>query len=122
MLAIIPNIINNVIDKISNFEVKIMSNVLSKQESEFINALKLNEKSKNTVDKYARDIKDFILWCEGNGISATSLEKIDKEILIKYKLYLKDKYNKVSTVNSKISSINAFLEFQNLQNLKNKNY
>lgn len=86
-----------------------MSNVLSKQESEFINALTLNEKSKNTVDKYVRDIKDFILWSEGNGISATSLEKIDKEILIKYKLYLKDKYNKVSTVNSKISSINAFL-------------
>lgn len=97
-----------------------MSIVLSKQESEFINALTLNEKSKNTVDKYARDIKDFILWSEGLGISATSLEKIDKEILIKYKLHLKDKYNKVSTVNSKISSINAFLEFSNLQNLKIK--
>lgn len=80
----------------------------------------MNEKSKNTVDKYARDIKDFILWSEGSGISATSLEKIDKEILIKYKLYLKDKYNKVSTVNSKISSINAFLDFLNLQNLKIK--
>ena len=97
-----------------------MSNVLSKQELEFINALTLNEKSKNTVDKYARDIKDFILWSEGNGTSAFSLEIIDKEILIKYKLYLKDKYSKVSTVNSKISSINTFLEFSNLQNLKIK--
>ena len=49
----------------------------------------MNEKSKNTVDKYARDIKDIILWSEESGISATSLEKIDKEILIKYKLFLK---------------------------------
>lgn len=57
-----------------------MSNVLSKRESEFINALTLNEKSKNTVDKYARDIKDFILWSEGMGISTTSIEKIDKEM------------------------------------------
>ena len=118
ILAIILNIINNVIGKILNFEVKIMRNVLSKKESEFITSLTLNEKSKNTIEKYARDIRDFILWCEENGIGAVFLEKLDKEVLIKYKLYMKNKYDKVSTINSKISSINAFLDYSNMQNLK----
>lgn len=97
-----------------------MNKVLSEMEEEFIKTLTLNEKSKNTVDKYSRDIKSLINWCNENDLKIKSVENIDKEFLINYKKYLKDKYNKVSTVNSKISSINAFLEYSNLQNLKIK--
>lgn len=97
-----------------------MNKELSKIKMKFIRSLTLNEKSKNTIEKYARDINDFILWCEENGVSTLSLEKIDKEVLIKYKSYMKDKYSKISTINSKISSINVFLEYSNMKNLKIK--
>lgn len=97
-----------------------MNKALSEMEEEFIKTLTLNEKSKNTVEKYARDIKSFIEWCDENDLKIKSIENIDKELLINYKKYLKCKYIKISTVNSKISSINAFLEYVNLQNLKIK--
>lgn len=97
-----------------------MNEELKEKMAKFIKSLTLNEKSKNTIEKYERDIRDFILWCEKNNYKIIDLEKIDKEVLIKYKTNMKDKYSKVSTINSKISSINAFLEYSNLQNLKIK--
>lgn len=94
-----------------------MKNELGKTKLEFITFLTLNEKSKNTIDKYSRDIRDFILWIEKECKNITSIEQLNKEILLKYKLYIKNNYDKVSTINSKISAINAFLIFIKKQEL-----
>lgn len=60
------------------------------------------EKSENTVQKYMRDVKKFILYLNG--------EAVRKETVLAYKEYLKDQYSVVSA-NSMIASLNSFLKF-----------
>ena len=70
--------------------------------------LYLEEKSENTVKKYIRDVNTFIGFL---GIENISFDKsINKVLVMKYKAYLKERYNIVSA-NSMIASINAFLKF-----------
>lgn len=92
----------------------------------FENYLKDNEKSQNTIRKYVRDLKQFYEWitnicmdeanckgelCEPNCRSEHCEPVLNKYLLLEYKEYLNITYNKISTINSKISSLNSYLKY-----------
>lgn len=63
------------------------------------------ELSKNTIIKYLRDVKNFLIYAGDQELS--------QELLIRYKAELLAKF-KISTVNNKITIINNFLMFMKL--------
>ena len=65
--------------------------------------LYLDEKSKNTIDKYMRDIRRFRDFA-GN-------REIDKRIVKEYKSLLHERYQ-VTSANSMVASINSYLRFE----------
>lgn len=74
-----------------------------KQISDFKAFLQEDEKSGATLEKYIRDIcrfADFVLE-----------RKISKQTVLEYKSFLKERYA-VSSANSMIASLNAFLRFE----------
>jgi site-specific recombinase XerD len=75
--------------------------------------LKEEEKADNTIDKYVRDISEFYEWYGENDI-------VTKDVLLAYKEYLKRIKLKVSTINSKISSLNAYFTYTENESLKLK--
>ncbi len=77
----------------------------------FCLVLQEEERSKNTIDKYLRDIRKFLEFNESKIIK--------KETIIFYKEYLIEKYSPRS-VNSIIAAINKFLDYINLADLKIK--
>ncbi|MBS5065621.1 MAG: tyrosine-type recombinase/integrase [Hungatella hathewayi] len=67
--------------------------------------LKEEERSRATVEKYARDVrkfKDYLHRCGGEGL--------DKESVLEYKQYLREHY-KTTSVNSMLAAVNSFLEY-----------
>lgn len=75
--------------------------------------LKEEEKAENTIDKYLRDINEFYEWYDKDGV-------VTKDVLLDYKEHLKKSKLKVSTINSKISSLNAFFTYTENETLKLK--
>ena len=75
--------------------------------------LKEDEKAENTINKYLRDIKEFYEW-NGNSNDVT------KDDLLDYKEHLKKSKLKVSSINSKISSLNAYFTYTENESLKLK--
>ncbi len=70
------------------------------------------EKSKNTIDKYLRDIRSFFEW--------VGERELCKQMVLAYKeQMLADGYAPRS-VNSKLSSLNSLFEFCHLYHLKVK--
>ena len=65
--------------------------------------LQLDEKSKNTIDKYVRDVKAF-----GRFIGE---QTITKELVISFKEKLLSEDYAVRSINSMIASLNSFLSF-----------
>lgn len=61
------------------------------------------EKSDNTVSKYLHDIRVFFEYAEGRDIN--------KALVIAYKTFLAEHYA-ISSANSMIAALNAFLRFQ----------
>lgn len=74
--------------------------------------LRLEEKSKNTIEKYIRDVTAFWAFIGGRDVT--------KEIAIEYKEKLLSDNYAVNSINSMIASINSFMEFIGLGNLKIK--
>ena len=74
--------------------------------------LRLEEKSKNTIEKYIRDVKAFWAFIGSRDVT--------KEVAIKYKEKLLSDNYAVNSINSMIASINSFMEFIGLGNLKIK--
>lgn len=70
-----------------------------------------NEKSKNTLDKYVRDVKKFALFVQGRSVT--------KSDTLEYKQSLMESYSPAS-VNSVISSLNRFFDFVGETELKLK--
>ena len=70
---------------------------------EYAEHLRMEEKSKNTIDKYVRDIKAFYAFIVENPIS--------KEFALDYKEYLLEKNYAVRSINSIIASMNSFFAF-----------
>ena len=71
------------------------------------------ERSKNTIDKYVKDIKKFFDWYGSD-------EVVSKEVLLEYKKYLLKSNYKITTINSKISSLNSYFTFIENESLKMK--
>ena len=66
-----------------------------------------NEKSKNTIESYIRDVKQFLFW------NKEEVNNIDKSLIKEYTKYLQDKNLAIKTVNRKLVSVNQFIEFIN---------
>ena len=75
--------------------------------------LKEEEKAENTIVKYLRDIKVFYDWYSDSN-------DVTKDDLLDYKEYLKKSKLKISSINSKISSLNAYFTYTENETLKIK--
>ena len=80
-------------------EIKINAAVLDS----FRKYLQLAEKSRNTIDKYIRDVKAFGDFIQGESIS--------KELAIAFKEKLLSEDYAVRSINSMIASLNSFFTF-----------
>ena len=76
----------------------------------FREAMEEREKSPATIQKYLRDLGHFRLWLNSGGITNDTDPVISKDRVREYKQFLKDRY-KISTANSRISALNAFLKY-----------
>ena len=81
--------------------------------------LKEEEKAENTINKYSHDIKEFYNWFKLVGAKLDE-PRITKETLLDYKEYLKKSKLKVSSINSKISSLNSYFTYTENESLKLK--
>ena len=70
------------------------------------------EKSESTVSKYIRDVTAYIAWLDGREMS--------KELTVKYKEELKEKYE-LSSVNTILSSLNSYFDWIGHPEYKTKN-
>ena len=69
---------------------------------DFVNYLRSDEKSDNTIEKYLRDVRAFTVFAEAR--------KINKAIVMEFKASLVENYE-VTSANSMIAAVNAFLRF-----------
>ena len=69
---------------------------------DFENYLRSDEKSDNTIEKYIRDVRAFSVFAEVRDIS--------KSVVMEFKASLVENYE-VTSVNSMIAAVNAFLRF-----------
>lgn len=69
----------------------------------FINHLHLEEKSANTIEKYARDVNTFVAYLNGNVVS--------KNLVIEYKQKLIVDGYAVSSINSMLAAINSLFDY-----------
>lgn len=69
----------------------------------FEKSLQEAEKSPITIEKYMRDVYKFMRFMEG--------KKVTKELVIAYKQKLVESKYAVTSINSMLASINAFLKF-----------
>jgi len=69
---------------------------------DFENHLRSNEKSEHTIEKYLRDVKAFHVFTEAREISKT--------LVMEFKASLANNYE-ITSVNSMIAAVNAFLRF-----------
>ena len=79
----------------------------------FSQHLEHDEKSQATIDKYHRDVMAF--W------AVVGSEPLTKEIVMAYKKHLIEQSYAVSSINSMLASVNAFLEYLDLREYKVKN-
>ena len=69
----------------------------------FINHLHLEEKSANTIEKYARDVNTFATFLNGKAVC--------KEIVIEYKQILIADGYAVSSINSMLAALNSLFDY-----------
>ena len=69
----------------------------------FINHLHLEEKSANTIEKYARDVNAFAVYLNGNVVS--------KDLVIEYKQKLIADGYAVSSINSMLAAVNSLFDY-----------
>ena len=79
----------------------------------FSQHLEHDEKSQATIDKYHRDVMAF--W------AVVGSEPLTKERVMAYKKHLIEQSYAVSSINSMLASVNAFLEYLDLREYKVKN-
>lgn len=81
------------------------------QLDKFILYLQELEKSNLTIESYSTDVKLFLNYLESKNIH---LEKITKENIKEYILYLYSEKYKSTTINRKLIAINQYLSFNNI--------
>lgn len=79
--------------------------------SEFASYLTEEEKSHLTVEKYLRDVRNFLLWLEERPITKAEVLEYKARIMASYA---------IASVNSMLSSLNCYLCFRGLENCKVK--
>lgn len=79
----------------------------------FESYLRTEERSDNTISKYLHDIRAFFEYAEG--------KEVNKALVIAYKAFLAEHYA-VSSANSMIAALNAYLRFQGSANYCVKQY
>ena len=77
----------------------------------WIQTLELEEKSRNTVEKYSRDIRTFIVYLNGKDLT--------RENVLAYKAYLIENYA-TRSVNSMLIAVNRLFCYLGWQDLKVK--
>ena len=90
-------------------EVKINAAVFDS----FRKYLQISEKSRNTIDKYIRDVKAFGVFIQG--------EPVSKELAIAFKEKLLGDSYAVRSINSIIASLNSFFAFAGCECCRIKN-
>ncbi len=83
--------------------------IRSEDINEFKKLMKLNEKSKATIQKYGTTIQKLKEWLGDRELS--------KELLLEYREELL-KSHKPQTVNGKLSAVNAYLEFKQIPEMR----
>lgn len=71
--------------------------------NDFRKYLQWEEKSRNTIEKYLRDAKTFMVYTNGG--------KVKKESVIAYKQHLLDNNYAVRSINSMLASLNCLFSF-----------
>ena len=82
-----------------------------KDVKKFIERLKAEERSENTIAKYARDLRKLIKFLDGRELS--------KELMLEFKETLIAKH-KPASVNSILAAIGTFLKYNGLEQFKVK--
>ena len=91
-----------------------MNKILKKEMlSSFNEYLICTEKSRATIEKYMRDIKNFYTYVGKTPIT--------KAVILEYKEYLKEKYAYTSS-NSILSTLNTFFKFMNWEDCLVKHF
>lgn len=80
--------------------------------NKFMRYLVSEEKSKNTIEKYVRDITAFMLFLSGSPVT--------KDKVIEYKAKLISENYAVRSINSMLASLNSLFEHLNWHDLKVK--
>ena len=86
---------------------------------QFQKTLLEEEKSLRTMEKYLRDLRDFLRYAKEQGRTADGAPSgqsaalppvlVDKELVIRYKAGLMERY-KVTSVNSMLAALNHFFK------------
>ncbi len=79
------------------------------QISSYVQALREQERSPATIQKYSRIVSQFLLWLDGATIT--------KEVMIAWKAELQE-HCAASTVNAKLSAVNGFLRHIGLESCR----
>lgn len=70
------------------------------------------EKSPATIVKYSTDVEKFRIWARRNGLEgALEEESYIKDVIIKYKAWLKQSGLKPASVNVSLAAINSYMRF-----------
>lgn len=87
--------------------------LLRKQAADYMDYLKYEERSENTITQYQRDISSFLSWAESTGM------ELVKGTVIHYKEKLQEAYTPTS-VNTKLAALNSFFSYLERFDLKVK--
>ena len=71
--------------------------------SSYRSHLENQEKSANTIEKYVRDVRNFLIY--------TGMETPPKELVLKYKSSLEERY-RISSANSMLMAVNSYLKYR----------
>lgn len=78
--------------------------------SDFLESLRMDEKSENTSQKYKRDIKNLVTFIKNQTCCTDDAVKITRSLLLLYKEHLQSNYL-LTSANSMIASVNAMLKY-----------
>jgi len=75
----------------------------NRQISDFSTYLKSEEKSANTIEKYIRDVRAFLVYANSRTVT--------KELVIEYKSHLLSKHYATRSINSMLASLNSLFTY-----------
>lgn len=86
--------------------------ITNKRLAAYSEALRTEERSPGTVEKYLRDIRALAVWLEGRSVERAALSS--------WKAHLLERGYAPVTINSMLSAVNSFLRFQGWESCRVK--